>query len=42
MEQLCTEQPYPESIVKLNDQVIENVEAFRYLGDDIPQWAQER
>ena len=35
MEQLCTEQPYPESIVKLNDQVIENVEVFRYLGDDI-------
>ena len=25
MDQLCTEQSYPESIVKLNDQVIENV-----------------
>ena len=24
-----------EIIVKLNDQVIENVEVFRYLGDDI-------
>ena len=35
MDQLCIEQPYPESIVKLNDQVIENVEVFRYLGDDI-------
>ena len=35
MEKLCTEQPHPESIVKLNDQVIENVEVFRYLGDDI-------
>ena len=35
MEQSCIEQPYPESIVKLNDKVIENVEFFRYLGDDI-------
>ena len=35
MDQLCIEQPYPESIVKLNNQVIENVEVFRYLGDDI-------
>ena len=26
---------YPQSIVMLNDHVIENVELFRYLGDDI-------
>ena len=26
---------YPQSIVMLNDHVIENVEVFRYLGDDI-------
>ena len=35
MNQPCIEQPYPESIVKLNDQVIENIEVFRYLGDEI-------
>ena len=35
MDQSCIEQPYPKSIVKLNDQVIENVEVFLYLGDDI-------
>ena len=35
MDQLCIEQPHPESIVKLNDQVIENVEVFCYLGDGI-------
>ena len=29
------EQSYPKSLVKLNGQVIENIETFRYLGDDI-------
>ena len=29
------QQTYPKSIVELNDQTIENVEVFRYLGDDI-------
>ena len=33
MYQSCTEQSYPESIVKLNDRVIEKV--FRSLRDDI-------
>ena len=35
MDQSCTEQPYPKSIVILNDQVIENVDVFCYLVDDI-------
>ena len=35
MDQSCNEQPYPKSTVELNDQVIENVEVFCYLGDDI-------
>ena len=30
-----TPEAYPKSIVSLNDEVVENVNVFRYLGSDI-------
>ena len=35
LEQVSREESYPKTIVSLNGQCIENVEVFRYLGDDI-------